>query len=48
MEIFIDIFSKKYNLNSKDAAALLALMEPSATVVVKYWYTKANSTPRSI
>ena len=28
MEKFIDIFSKKYNLNDKDAAALLALMEP--------------------
>ena len=28
MEKFVDIFSKKYNLNSKDAASLLALMEP--------------------
>ena len=28
MEKFVDIFSKKYNLDSKDAAALLALMEP--------------------
>lgn len=28
MEKFVDIFSKKYNLNSKDAAELLALMEP--------------------
>ena len=28
MEKFVDIFSKKYHLNSKDAASLLALMEP--------------------
>ena len=28
MEKFVDIFSNKYNLNNRDAASLLALMEP--------------------